>query len=216
MRYNDPSGHKECDDYKNGKCITYKENKRKNPPPEDSEEEILDKYNGEKSAEWAMKNQSIAPLCSKYGTTCTCFAANAVNEGMGRELIPLITNTLPDEYNPYIDSQDLFDELTQFAEAKIYESNLVDSPPYNLTSESWQSFVKNNMPKQGDLVFVQNADAWTTYNHVEVVVGYKDGWPLVVDQGNGNLNIAQPHRIDDTKSNDIWKVALVFLNSREE
>ncbi len=93
-----------------------------------------------------------------------------------------------------------------------------NAPPYNLSSESWKESLKNNMPEPGDVILYRNATLGLTeesYTHAAVVVEIKDGWPLVVDQSNGNKNIGQPHKIDSTNSTDIWNVVIIFLNKWE-
>ena len=182
-----------------------------------AQDQLKISYNGDLAAEKAIELQKsisegkVSINCSDMNNACTCFVSQVINIGMGFEFIQI-----DDLYMPYSNTPAFFAKLTIGNQVPYKEySDTNNPPPYNLSSDQWKAWIKQNMPGAGDIILLRDASWGTTpdsYTHAAVVTGNESGVPLVVDVSNGNSSLAQPHPIGPTKSENIWNIVIIYFS----
>ena len=180
------------------------------------------RYNGQKAADWAIDNFKNPVTSCPPGTTCTCFAASAVNNGY---LEPLINSESPAFYR----TAD-FDVFLDGLFSSIVYENIAEPGsvygPYNypifgplIDDEAWETFIYDNIVRMrpGDIVLYHEYNNYTSYNHAAVIVGFESSpehddqlWPLIVDQA-GVDGVSLPRFLDHTNNVGIKYVKIIFM-----
>jgi RHS repeat-associated protein len=218
INHNDPTGHATCDDMGNcylrpGESIPHQSSLLPTitihyipiSSTTTSSGATTIVYNGKKAARWAVDNQKATMDCWS-GTSCTCFASSAIDVGLNYELIQPGTveyNRTPDFYNLLTN--------VYHVPSEVFVDD--ESVTHNLNSDRWKNWLKSHMPQPGDVILYHNSSHWASVNHAAVIVGFDsaNGWPLVVDQGNGDPYKPEPHRIDSVNSTDITDIVLIYM-----